>query len=291
MKKLASVAAAAVMVLSGCGAADETYRPENYVDSSKTAVSHAPLSTANVSTSSAASPVRSSSAAQSLPETSSAIEFPYEIGDTLLELRTTQSDKNGMLSFTVENVISDGRYYTVTLSGTKTDSEDSGTILVNDEYYGSVKLTLSKNGILLDSMELNPLSGERILALEGAASNLAYGCEALSSIRDFGAAEYPDFLELTFRGRSTEAAVPEYARFFTVFDGKLAELPVYENGVKAEPRGAMLTLRGAGLAAQYLTVLKAGMTDKYEIIKYEYRFDLENRRLNKQQVRFYGFDY
>lgn len=290
MKKLAAVVAA-VMVLSGCGAADETYRPENYVDSSKTAESRAPSNTANVLVSSAALSVVSSAAAQSLPEVSSAVEFPYEIGDTLLELKTSQSDENGMLLFTVENVVSDGRYYTVTVSGTKTNAEDSGTILVNDEYYGSVKLTLSKNGILLDSMELNPLSGERIPALEGAASNLSYGCEVLSSIRDFGAAEYPDFLELTFRGKSTEAAVPEYARFFTIFDGKLAELPVYENGVKAEPRGAMLTLRGAGLAAQYLTVLKAGMTDKYEIIKYEYRFDLENRRLNKQQVRFYGFNY
>lgn len=291
MKKLAAVTAAAAMVLSGCGAADETYRPENYVDSSNAAVSRAPSSTANVSTSFAASPVRSSITAQSLPKVSSAVEFPYEIGDTLLELKASQSSDNGILSFTVENVVSDGRYYTVTVSGTKTDSEDSGAVLVNDEYYGSVNLTLSKNGILLDLIELNPLSGERVLALEGAVNDLAYGCEVLSSIRDFGAAEYPDFLELTFRGRSTEAAVPEYARFFTIFDGKLAELPVYENGVKAEPRGAMLTLRGAGLAAQYLTVLKAGMTDKYEIIKYEYRFDLENRRLNKQQVRFYGFEY
>ena len=75
-----------------------------------------------------------------------------------------------------------------------------------------------------------------------------------------------------------------------MFGGKLANLPICVNGNEVSPRGAKLEPRSAGFAVQHLTVLKAS-GEGYEIVKYEYRFDVENKRLNKQQVRFYGWEY
>ena len=106
-------------------------------------------------------------------------------------------------------------------------------------------------------------------------------------MREFGAEEYPDILGLVFRGSSAEAAVPEYARYFAVFDGKLTELAICENGKEVRPRGAKLEPVSAGVAKQHLTVKKAG--GGYEVIQYEYRFDVENRQLNRQKVRFSGW--
>ena len=103
------------------------------------------------------------------------------------------------------------------------------------------------------------------------------------------AEEYPDIIGLIFQSDNSEAAVPIYERFFTVFGGKLAELPIYENGYEVNPRGAKLEPKSAGVAVQHLTVPKSS-GDGYEIVKYQYSFDTENKRLNKQQVRFYGWE-
>ena len=204
------------------------------------------------------------------------------------ELAQTLTSDNGKVTFTLENMFSCGEYYTVTVSAEK--AENGSTLYINGEAYGSPVLTLFKNGEPIDTVKLDIPDGEHFMIFESTKDNVSYGSEIISNMRDFDAAEYPDILGLVFRGSSTEAAVPEYARYFAVFGGKLTELPIYDNGIKVKPRGAKLEPVSAGLAKQYLTVLKSNGYE-YEIIKYEYRFDLENKRLNRQQVRFYGFDY
>lgn len=287
MKKIAAIIAA-VMLLSGCGVSDETYQPEKYVDIPDDAQSPSPAPTPAPSSRRSSSAVSSSHAPTSEV---SRVQNGYAEESGIRELITVPSADRNRLAFTIENLFSEGAYYTLEISGTKTDSTEKGTVTINGEHYGDISLTLFKDGQQVDRLAANIPDGERLMILESAAEELSYGCEVISNLREYDAEEYPDYLELVLRGGSSEAAVPEYARFFTVFDGKLAELPVYENGVKTAPRGAKLEPRGAGLAAQYLTVLKNNGLEEYEIIKYEYRFDLENKRLNKQQVRFYGFAY
>lgn len=285
MKKFAAIIAA-IMLLSGCGVSDETYQPEKYVEISDDAQSPSPAPTP-------ASLPRSSAVSSSHAPTSevSRVQNGYAEESGIRELKTAPSADENRLAFTIENLFSEGAYYTLEISGTKTDKAEKGAVTINGEYYGDIALTLFRDGQQVDRLAADVPEGERLMILESAAENLSYGCEVISNLREYNAGEYPDFIELVLRGGSNEAAVPEYARFFTVFDGKIAELPVYENGVKTAPRGAKLEPRGAGLAAQYLTVLKNNGRVEYEIIKYEYRFDLEEKRLNKQQVRFYGFAY
>lgn len=284
MKRFAAIIAAG-MLLSGCGVSDETYQPEEYVSIPDKAQSSSPTLTPTPQRSSAVS----SSHAPMSEVSRSQNGYAEESG--IRELKTASSADQDKLAFTIENLFSEGEYYTLAISGTKTDRTGKGTVVVNGEYYGDVALTLYKDGRQIDRLEADVPEGERLMILESAAEELSYGCEVISNLREFGAGEYPDFIELVLRGSSNEAAVPEYARFFTVFNDKITELPVYENGSKTAPRGAKLEPRGVGLAAQYLTVLKNNGLVEYEIIKYEYRFDLENKRLNKQQVRFYGFEY
>lgn len=283
MKKFAAIIAA-IMLLSGCGVSDETYQPEKYVDISDNTQSASPTP---------APPHQSSAATSS--HTSSAEVSRIQNNNTeesgIRELKTAPAADQNKLAFTIENLFSEGEYYTLVISGTKTDETEKSTITSNGEYYSDIALTLFKDGRQIDRLAADVLNGERLMILESAAEELSYGCEVISNLRKFGTEEYPDFIELVLRGGSNEAAVPEYARFFTVFNGKITELLVYENGIKTSPRGAKLEPRGAGLAVQFLTVLKNNGLEEYKIIKYEYRFDLENKRLNKQQMRFYGYEY
>lgn len=288
MKKIAATIAA-VVLLSGCGVFEETYLPEEYVDSSENTQSSPTEPASTEPSPTAASSISAVSLSQTAPSSKAREPIPEESGTR--ELITTPAASENKLAFTIENLFSEGAYYTLVISGAKTDTEGNGSVKVNGEYYNDIALTLYKNGRQTDRLTMDVPRGERFIILESAAEELSYGCEVISNLREYSAGEYPDYIELVFRGGSSEAAVPEYARFFTVFEGSIAELPVYENGVKTEPRGAKLEPRGAGLAAQYLTVLKPNAVEDYEIIKYEYRFDLENKRLNKKQVRFYGYAY
>lgn len=285
MKRFAAAAILAATLLNGCGNTDETYRPEGYphADEQKESAFYSEISKP-------AAAYASDTASKSKPQSSdlSVSAAPPHDGDR--SLKESFASNNGKLIFTVENVFSEGEYYTVTASAEKTDSESKNTVYINGDLYKTPALTLLKDGKQLDLTELEIPNGDRFLTLESAADNYSYGSEIISNMRDFNAAEYPDILGLVFRGSGTEAAVPEYARYFTVFGGKLAELPIYENGIKVRPRGAKLEPVSAGTAKQFLTVLKSS-GGGYEIIKYEYRFDLENKRLNKQQVRFYGWEY
>lgn len=284
MKKFAAAAFLAVILLSGCGNTDETYRPESYSYASgqKESEFHSEISKP-------AAAYASVSSAESSPQSAGISVSAVPAPDSDRSLKQSFTSDNGKLMFTVENIFSDGEYYTVTASAEKNDSESQNTVYINGEPYKTPVLTLLKEGKQLDLTELSIPDGDRFLTLESAADNYSYGSEIISNMRDFNAAEYPDMLGLVFRS-GAEAAVPEYARYFTVFGGKLAELPIYENGSKVRPRGTKLEPASAGTAKQFLTVMKSN-GGGYEIIKYEYRFDLENKRLNRQQVRFYGWEY
>lgn len=285
MKRFAAAVISAVILLSGCGNTDETYRPEAYSDTpeQKENAFHSEISKPAAAHASVLPPEsKPQSADVSVPAA------PVSAGDR--ELKQTFTSNDSKLIFTVDNIFSDGEYYTVTASAAKADNESKNTVYINGELYEKPVLTLLKDGIQLDRIDLDIPSGERFVTLESAADNYSYGSEIISNMRDFDAAEYPDVLGLIFRSNSAEAAVPEYTRFFTVFGGKLAELPIFENGSEVRPRGTKLEPVSAGTAKQFLTVLKSS-GEGYEIIKYEYRFDLENKRLNRQQVRFYGWDY
>ena len=278
MKKI-SAAVLAVILLSGCGETDETHRPEGYAVTTKQQKETVNAPQIEVSEP-AAAPIPTSSSESTVPFT--------PVYDGVLR-ETFTSDENWLI-FAVENVYSGGEYYTVVASAASTDAESSDTVYINGELYEAPRLTLMKKGEPPISIKPEIPKGDRFLTLESAADNYSYGSEIISNMRDFGAEEYPDVLGLVFRSSNTEAAVPEYARYFAVFDGALTELEIFDNGSKVDPRGAKLEPVSAGLAKQFLTVLKQS-GEGYEIIKYEYRFDLENKRLNRQQVRFYGWDY
>lgn len=273
MRKFTTAVFAAVILLSGCGNTDETYRPEDHVD-------------APAKSSAAPEPPRQSSAATASAEVStryvgSVVQSSPPEDNGPHDLVRTLTDDGSTLTFTLKNLFSEGGYYTVTVSAKKT----------GEGVYANPVMTLLKYGEPVDSVSFTMAAGERFLILESADDDSStYGSEIISNMRDFDAAEYPDVLGLVFEGGSTEAAVPSYARYFAVFDGKLTELPIYDGGMKVKPRGVKLEPVSAGLAKQFLTVLKSNGSG-YEIIKYEYRFDVPNRRLNRQQVRFYGFDY
>lgn len=277
MKISPAAAVLAAALLSGCGNADETYRPEGYFNTETQTESAYYTEISN--------PAEAYAVASDSESTPSQ---PPRVPEG--ELWQTFSADGGELAFTVENLFSGGEYYTVTASAARTDTESENTLYINGELYEEPVLTLYQEWRKLDSVRLGIPEGDRFITLESAADNYSYGSEIISNMREFNAAEYPDVLGLIFRSSSAEAAVPEYARYFTVFEGKLAELPICENGKKVDPRGTKLEPVSAGLAKQFLTVLKPSGKG-YEIIKYEYRFDLENKRLNRQQVRFYGWDY
>lgn len=274
MRKFTAAVIAAVILLSGCGNTDETYRPENR-ESSPAKSSAAPEPPRQSS-------AEAASAAVSTRYVGSVVQSPPPEDNDPHELVRTLTDDGSTLTFTLENLFSEGSYYTVTVSAEKTDKDGA---------YKTPVMTLLKYGEPIDSVYFTMAAGERFLILESADDNSStYGSEVISNMRDFDAAEYPDVLGLVFEGGSAEAAVPSYARYFAVFGGKLTELPIYDGGVMVKPRGVKLEPVSAGLTKQYLTVLKSSGSG-YEIIKYEYRFDVPNKRLNRQQVRFYGFDY
>ena len=274
----------AMIILTGCGKADETYRPEPYVRSEETntespEASIAPEADLKVSTVSSSSSVRTSSAQPAESKTST---VSHNISQSV-------NSDSGKLAFTLENFFSKGNYYSVVVSGTKSDTEGKNTIVIEGILYGDLALTLMKNGRQADRLPIEVPYGEHFVLLENLANDLSYGYDLISNMRDFGAEEYPDIIGLIFQSDNSEAAVPIYERFFTVFGGKLAELPIYENGYEVNPRGAKLEPKSAGVAVQHLTVPKSS-GDGYEIVKYQYSFDTENKRLNKQQVRFYGWE-
>lgn len=274
-KALTAVMAAALLV--GCGNADETYRPERYTADKKDENKFYAENSATAQTSHSESVTQSTASAAFVPATNG-------------EMRQTFLSDGDTLAYIAENLFSNGEYFTVVASAKKTETETDSTIYINGKLYEAPMLTLYQGRRILDTVTPDIPEGDRFITLESAADSYYYGGEVISNMREFGAAEYPDILGLVFRSGSPEAAVPEYARYFAVFDGKLAELSIYENGSRVSPRGTKLEPSSVGVAKQFLTVRKSG-GGGYEVIKYEYHFDVENRRLTRKQVKFYGWEY
>lgn len=276
MKRFAAVALAGLLFLAGCGEADETHLPEGYFEQEaapdlnkpKPAVAEPPFLLSEesaaqnrIAMSSAPVEITYSYTAENVPEISPRLNIEGD-GATALEL---------------SNVYSEGKLYTLTAFVAESEGKEFLTLM------------LTRDGRRRDTLGVEIPSGDSFILLENAEDNSTYGFEALSNLREFDAAEYPDIIGFLFRENGGEAAVPEYARYFAVFGGRLCELSVYENDEQAAPRGAKLEPKSAGAAVQHLTVLRSG-GEGYEIIKFEYRFDLENKRLTKRQVKFYGWE-
>ncbi len=191
------------------------------------------------------------------------------------------------ISYRVSGVYSEGEYYDIDISGAKLKegTDTRGYTEISGELYGDFRLDLIQNEKILDSMELPILRDDKFLILESVTEDLSYGCEIISNKKEYGSEIYPDLLQLDFFIRG-EGETPQYARYFTVSGGRLTELPIYENGTEVSPYGTHLEQESEGVMVQHLVVSKSD--GSYTVIKYQYTFDKENMRLNRQQVRFYG---
>ncbi|MCM1165489.1 MAG: hypothetical protein NC299_07505 [Lachnospiraceae bacterium] len=187
------------------------------------------------------------------------------------------ADEN-KLSFTAENVFSEGEYYNVIIEGERL----SGTL------FGNFRLVLEKDGERLDSLSVEVADGDKFLIMESVLKNLTYGCTVISNKREFSTDAYPDIIQLDFYNES-DPEIPQYGRYFAVFGGRLSELAVYENGAETAPRGTYLKLRGEGRMVQRLCVYTpSGKSLMVE--EFEYIFDAENKRLNKRETVFLGWN-
>lgn len=195
------------------------------------------------------------------------------------------------ISFTVDNVFSEGVYYTIKISGVKMANQSAGitndTTYINGVLYGDFRLDLYKMGSLIDTLKINVPQDDSFLILENAAIGKDYGFTLLSHKEQFSDESYPDMVRLDFF-RQRGMAVPQYARYFAVFDGKLDEIRFYQNGYEVAPIGTHVKMRGEGLLTQNLTVQDG--RGGYTVIKYEYRLDLKKRIFNRTQVRFTGWE-
>lgn len=276
MKRIAAVIAAVMLCLSGCGYEDATYRPAYFDDESSSIDRNVP------------EPARSTSSVAS----SSVSHSPLLTAPDPEIALTTRSSYNE-LTFTVEGVYSAGKFYTVDISGKKsadqTAAPDDKTTYVNGVLYGDFRLKSSLRGELTGLVNLEIPRDDKFLIMNSVTEHLTYGCEVISNYRQFGAAEFPDIIELDFYING-ELEVPQYSRFFAVINNEITEILVYENDAPSTPRGSHLEPKSAGRMIQHLTI-SDGRPDSYEIAKYEYIYDLENHRLNRKRVRFYGWQY
>lgn len=265
MKNYVGIIAALTLLLSGCGHDEETYRPAYFGEESASASSQ---------TASSEAKTPSASRAPFLPA------IPESVSS---ELSLTPRVTSEELSLTVSGVYSKGKFYAVEIVGKKLpEKPQSGAS------FGNFRLKASQNGSPTGFLDLEVPNGDTFLLMNSISDNLTYGCEVISNYRQFGAAEYPDIIELDFY-IDGELEVPQYARFFAVLNGEIAEIPVYENGSPSKPRGTHLEPKIAGRMIQHLTV-STGIPDDYEIVKYEYIYDPENNRLNRKRVKFYGWE-
>ncbi len=242
------------------------------------------------STSSSTSASSSYKPPQSGIPTSSTIGHGDSAMEVIPKAEQTARVEGDRITFTIDNVFSEGQYYSIKVSGVKSANQSAGvsvdTTYINGVLYGDFRLDLYKSEELIDTLKINVPRDDSFLILENAAIGKDYGCTLMSHKQTFSTDAYPDMLRLDFF-RQRGMAVPQYARYFGVFDDKLSEIPFYEKGKEVAPIGTFAEMRGDGLLTQNLTVEngKGG----YTVIKYEYRFDVENRRLNRTQVRFTGW--
>lgn len=258
-----------VISLCGCSEVEETYRPDNYGETAESEFGTYEAAPVNNQNSAAISTVPAAKD-ERRPET-------IQTADKIPEPKSNSEINGSTHTFTVDSIYSQGGYYTVSVVG-----EKSG------DTFGELRLVLFKDGAELDSLGIGVPEGDRFIILDSVSEGLSYGCVIISNMRGFAAEDHPDIIQLDFY-RENELEIPQYGRFFAIFDGKLTELDIYENGVKKEPRGTHLELRGEGRMVQHLCVYTpSGKSLMVE--KYEYIFDIENRRLNRRKVDFLGWN-
>lgn len=275
MKKVKSILMiiSVVCILAGCNIENEEKNQQSSDKVSQTVTSSA-ATTTPVST--------------TLPVTQSTVSAfidPDEVIPPAIQSAKVEGDR---LSYTLTNVYSQENYYTVIISGVKmnsTQEADMETTYIKEDLYGDFRLELMKKGELIDSLKINVPRDDRFLILESVADKLTYGCEVISNKRNFRVNTYPDLIQLDFH-IIEEAETPQYARFFTVFDDQIVEVPVYENGVETAPYGTHVDLVRQGVMTQH--IVASDIYGNYTVNQYEYTFNTEDRCLIRQQVPFTG---
>lgn len=286
--KTIPAALAAIIALTLCGCSDETSSSET---SSSTAESSV-ISSSSSSVESSSEKVPSISIpAQSYPGASIASEIAANSTTTMeiIEKAEPTARQDGdRLVYTRENVWSGGQTYTVEISGARQDGAaiTDETTYVKGKVYGDFRLEIVSGGEVQSSLKINVPRDDIFLILDSSADGIDYGCDILSSKELYGSTQYPDIIQLDFY-RKSDYEVPQYARYFAIINGEMTELDIYENGAPVSPRGTHPKMRSAGMFVQHLCV-KNG-SGGYEVIQYEYRFDVQNKRLNRKKVRFTGY--
>ncbi len=273
MKKRMAIVCA-VLMLSGCNLEEQSQSSGTFE-----ATSASTTETTTVSTS-----VTSTTTSATTTTAMDAYIEPDELIPAALQSPKVEGDR---LSYTIMNVYSEGVYYTVDISGVRLDSTaeaDMETTYVKGELYGDFRLDLMSGGEILDSYKINVPRDDRFLIMESVKDNLSYGCELISNKREFKVDEYPDLIQLDFH-IINEVETPQYARFFAIFDGKLAELAVYDGGVETAPYGTHIDMIDAGVMDQY--IVASVSEGNYTILKYEYTFDVEDRCLNRKRIYYW----
>jgi len=252
-----------IILLCGCGVIEENYLPDDYGG------------TVEIENSAAheAAPVELPAAKPH----ADAVNIADGAENDVPAIECSAEINGSSYAYTVNNVYARDGYYTVHIVGEMLDGA-----------LGKFRLVLLKDGAELDSLTLDIPDGDDFIIMDSVANGLAYGCGIISNMRDFAAEDYPDIIQLDFY-KENELEIPQYGRYFAIFDDKIAELEVYENGVETAPRGTHLELRSAGRMVQHLCVYTpSGQSLMVE--KYEYIFDIEKRRLNKRKVDFLGWN-
>ena len=281
--------------LSVSNASDNSYSVRSDSDSESGAESSSDDHSDNIS---------GSSSESSLPDNSSS--KPYTggtpassaqgLGDSAMAVipKAEQTARvNGeRITFTADDVFSEGQYYSVMISGAKMANQSAGvsndTTYIDGILYGDFRLDLYKAGTLADTLKINVPADDSFLILEDLVGEKKNNGFMLRSHKEeFSDDSYPDLVQLDFK-RQEGMAVPEYARYFAVFDGKLDEIRFYDNGNEVAPIGTKAKMRGDGIFTQNLTIQdgKGG----YTVIKFEYSLDLDRHRFNRKQVRFTGWE-
>ncbi|MBQ8170880.1 MAG: hypothetical protein IJZ95_02695 [Oscillospiraceae bacterium] len=278
MKKVISLSVMTAMVLfSGCALEDK----DPNINSSEASQSETSFSSPEEITSSTTTTTTSVSSSQT-----TASSTYLDIDDVIPAAIQTPRVDGDRLSYTIINVYSEDEYYTVDISGIKITDEtdiDIDTTYIDGELYGDFRLDLMRSGEIIDTLKINIPRDDRFLILESVKDGLSYGCELISNKRGFYNRTYPDLIQLDFH-IINEVETPQYARFFAIFDGKLSEVPVYQDGVEKAPYGTHLEMDKPGVMTQH--IVASNVNGNYEILKFEYRFDVDNRCLVRKKVRY-----
>lgn len=289
--RIIAITAAFSIMVGVCGCSDDASASDSSSESTTSSSSTVQSSSSTSSSTSEKLP-SISIPAQSYPGSSGALEIAASSTTTLeiIEKADPEERHNGdRLSYKLDSVWSQGSTYTVEISGAKQEGNTltDSTTYVKDELYGDFRLDILADGEVYSSLKINVPRDDIFLILDSVADGIEYGCDILSSKELYGSGDYPDIIQLDFY-RKSDYEIPQYARYFSIINGEIAELDIYENGALVSPRGTHPKMKSAGMFIQHLCV-KNG-SGGYQVIQYEYRFDVRNKRLNRKQVRFTGYN-